>query len=171
MSDYEWDSEPQGNTPATPGDGPKGLREAYERQKQANKELQDQLKSLSDKVRTSEVSSTLSSLGLPEKVAKLFPKEIDPSDKEAVKGWVDEYGDLFGSGTPKTPEPTPEPPKAPVDPGVIADELQKMNTIAQGAASAGPAQDLQSILNNPRAVEEFSLAQFEEVLRKNGARV
>lgn len=173
MADYEWDTEPQDNNPPAQSEGPKGLRDAYERQKAANKELQDQLKALSDKVRVSEVSSKLTSLGLPEKAVKLFPRDIEPTD-DAVKTWVEEYGDLFGSSTPpKTPEPAsnPEPSKPPVDTQNIQSELTRMNSVAQGGAPAGPITDLQAILNNPRAVNEYTLEQFEEVLRKNGANV
>lgn len=172
MADYEWDTEPQDNTPSQP-EGPKGLREAYERQKHANKELQDQLKALSEKVRTSEVSSKLTSLGLPEKAVKLFPRDMDPTD-EAVKTWVEEYGDLFGSsGTPKNPdpEPTPAPSKPPVDTEALSSALNQMNSVAQTATPAGPVTDLQAILNNPRAVDEVPYEQFLEVLRKNGANV
>ena len=75
-------------------DGPRALREAYDKLKSENGELKKELSSLSKTVRTSTVATVLKEKGLDPKVADLIPSDVEPT-VDAVGKWLEQYGALF----------------------------------------------------------------------------
>lgn len=82
---YE-DSQPQAG-------GPKALREAYEKEKESRKALEERLARLEREDRESKLASALKESGVNPKVAGLVPANIEP---DKVSEWLSEYGELFG---------------------------------------------------------------------------
>jgi hypothetical protein len=80
----------------------KRLRAEIEKRDASLKELDgtlaernEELKKLRPQVRLTSVRDVLSDLGVPAKVAKLIPQDVEAS-KDAVSAWLDEYGDVLG---------------------------------------------------------------------------
>lgn len=93
---YEYDDDEQDER----GDGPADLRKAH---RAATKELKalkaslaekdEKIAALSKRVRSIDIVDLLPK-GVSPKVAKLIPENVEPT-AEAVKAWLDEYGDVF----------------------------------------------------------------------------
>lgn len=117
---FEDDEDDQQNTP-------KALRDAYEKAKEQNKELQSKLAKLEGQVRVQSVKEILTDLGLKSKVANLLPKDIEPT-KEAVEAWAKDFEDVFGGNlrsevkadaNEAAPESADVPAQPPVDPELV----------------------------------------------------
>lgn len=60
------------------------------------KELEQELKGLQSQTRQRTVKDVLQAKGINPKIAAFIPQDIDTSE-EAINGWLNEYGDVFGS--------------------------------------------------------------------------
>lgn len=94
--------------------GPKALREAYEKQKADMAALQKELSEFRTERRTSSVASALKAKGLDEaraaKVAKFYRDE--DTSEGAVSQWLEQNADVFGVEAPaatQTAQGTPDP--------------------------------------------------------------
>lgn len=157
----EWDDDSDNTS------GPKALREAYEDQKRKNKELADQLSTLADEVRISKLERKFTAKGVPEKAAKLFPKDKSPDE---VDTWLEEFGDVLGLKGSEPPNNPSEPsqvstPPSPVNP--IAGPLEQMNSVVTNSQPAPSMKNLESALANPNLSED----EFLSLMREAGARV
>lgn len=101
----EWDYDDEDDNQSSPL--VKDLRKQLTEAKKANKELTTELGTLRPQVRKSSISSVLSDLGYNTKIAALLPEGVEPT-KEAVKAWVDEYGDVFNLGKAEEVKPVAE---------------------------------------------------------------
>lgn len=166
MTESEWDIDVPEET-STPT-GPKALRDAYERQREEAARLSKELAGLQAKVRAQEVSSMLAAKGLPDKAAKLFPKDLEPTEDEVTK-WVEEYGSLFAPPSEKTaediPTPTPDTPKADVE------QLQAIQQVTSGGVGGSSNEDFAAMLANPNLEREVPFEAFLEALKRQGAKV
>lgn len=97
--EYDDEDEQQGR-----GDGPKPLRDAHNAAKRRIRELESQLaerdtkiEGLSKRVRNLDIVDLLPK-GVSPKVAKLIPETVEPT-ADAVKAWLDEFGDVFNIKT------------------------------------------------------------------------
>lgn len=160
MSDTYWDDDET----AQAANSPKGLRDAYEAQKQKNKEMADQLAQLATEVRLSKLERKFSAKGVPEKAAKLFPKEKSPDEVDA---WLEEFGDVLGLKANETPVNPSEPSQVVPPTNPSAAPLEAMNKAVAGAVPATHTDDLETVLARPDLSEEDFLA----AIRKAGARV
>lgn len=77
------------------------LRAVIKAGKTKNAEYETELKTLRPAVRKQTVSNVLKDLKVNPKIAGLVPSDIEPTP-EAIKAWVDEYGDIFGATTSTT---------------------------------------------------------------------
>lgn len=59
------------------------------------KELEQELTGLRSQTRQRTVKDVLQAKGINPKIAAFIPQDIDTSD-EAIGGWLNEYGDVFG---------------------------------------------------------------------------
>lgn len=95
MSGYVWDDANDGSQNQEPAPSPRDLRKQLEDVLAKLKEKDEQIASLREDSRASKVKDAFTEAGLPPKAMKLFPKDQDPTP-EAVKAFVEEFGDLFG---------------------------------------------------------------------------
>lgn len=88
--------------PATESDLVRQLRTVIKEGRKKNLEYETELNTLRPTVRKTQLADTLKSLGVTNpKIAGLVPKDVEPTE-EAVKAWVDEYGDVFNIKTSET---------------------------------------------------------------------
>lgn len=80
--------------PAPEQSGPKALRDAYEKEKEARKELETRLARLEQDDQAKKLAAALEGKGVNPKAAALAQKAGVTPDK--VDEWVAEYGELFG---------------------------------------------------------------------------
>ena len=71
------------------------LRKALKDRDKEFKALQDDLAKRAAADRQRDLAGVLTQKGLPEKVAKLYPKDAEPT-AEAVDAWLVDYADVFG---------------------------------------------------------------------------
>lgn len=163
MSDsFDFDDFEQQNTGEP--DWLRKLRKEHRDFTRQNKELTEQLQGLRKEQRGATVKSVLEAAGVNPKVAGFVPADIEPT-KEAISGWLQEYGDIFGATAPKTAEPQEAPASsAPTTPAVPDDVVAQLQRI-QGADTAASAvnQDantqaasaLQSLGANVQSSQDF----------------
>lgn len=83
----------------------KRLRKEIEKRDAALKERDSEFNKLQDEVRRQNVSTILRDMGVKPKVANLIPKDIE-ANPDAVKAWVSDYEDVFGSVKTSEEKPT-----------------------------------------------------------------
>jgi hypothetical protein len=95
----------------------KNLRKEIKKRDDALRERDTEFSKLQDEVRRNSVSNILRDLGVKPKVANLIPKDIS-ADADAIKAWVTDYEDVFGSAKvdSKPAEPEADKPQAQADP-------------------------------------------------------
>ena len=98
----------------------KALKDANTKRAEAERTLAERAKT----DRTRALADVLKEKGLPEKAAKYFPADVEPTP-EAVDKWLEEDGDLFGVAK----EVTSAPPE-------VRDSAQRI-TAATGSAPSG----------------------------------
>ena len=74
----------------------KQLRKVNRTLEKRAKELEQELKGLQSQTRQRTVKDVLQAKGINPKMAAFIPQDIDTSE-EAINGWLNEYGDVFGS--------------------------------------------------------------------------
>jgi hypothetical protein len=118
----------------------KQLREVIKKGKKANEEFETELKQLRPQVRTASVSSILSGLKVNPKIAKVIPSDVE-ANEEAVKAWLDEYGDLFGAQSQATGDDssaqTEEEDVQEFDPNAAA-QWQRIQTVGSQSGVTTP---------------------------------
>jgi hypothetical protein len=137
MSDYNWDDEslePDDNNLV------KRLRAEIEKRDKALKQRDEEFGKLQGEVRRQSVGNLLREMGVKPKVANLIPSDVEPT-ADAVKAWVTEYEDIFGSvqegssAKETNPAPDPEEPKAP--PSIPSEQVEAWTRLQSQDASAG----------------------------------
>lgn len=113
--------------PAAPAEsGPKALREAYEKEKEARKQLEDRLNKLEQAEQQKSLASALEGKGVNPKAAKLALSQGVTPDK--LDEWLGEWGDLFGAQAQQA------------EPGTTVDpETQQQIAAVSGAPSGAPS--------------------------------
>lgn len=153
--EFEFDDQ----TGNDPGNLVKTLRKQAKADAAEKKALNEKLSQLSNQVRESTIGNIVKSRGLPDKVARIIPKDIDPSEEEVTK-WLDEYGDVFG--VPKE-ESSAENKGAELNANQAA--MQQMNRVAStGTAPGGNAQETLAALNSDDLTEE----KLVQLIKKGG---
>ncbi len=74
----------------------KQLRKVNRTLEKRAKELEQELKGLQSQTRQRTVKDVLQAKGINPKIAAFIPQDIDTSE-DAINGWLNEYGDVFGS--------------------------------------------------------------------------
>lgn len=89
------DDDDEGQGPPNTGQQlPKGFRAALAKAQKEAKELKEQNEKLLKQVRETAISQVLTTKGVPHKLAKLVPVDIEPT-ADAVEKWLEEYSDVF----------------------------------------------------------------------------
>lgn len=168
MSDFDWDDDPNEGEEQTP-QGPKVLRDLYNKQKDELNSLNEKFKSLQQVVREQELSKAFAVSGLPEKAVGLFPKDLEPTD-ENIQKFTADYGGLFNVSPKPEGEGTASEPTAQNVNAETQKQFQQMSQVTQTGAPAtsNAMQDLERALNNPNIYDEMSHADFRKLLREAG---
>lgn len=144
---------------------PKALRDAYNRQKQENETLRQQLADLQKVQHETTVNQFIKDKGLPEKVRGL----IGQTDPET---WYSEYGDMFTANTPEPPKETTAEPAIPPE---QVEQIKQVNSVQPGPYVPGSGEELDSkldaIYSSAKSEEEIfaALAQIDGALSERSA--
>lgn len=145
----------------------KDLRKQREDAVNEAKALKAQLAALQSQVRTQTVAGVLKDKGVPAKVAKLVPADVEATEEAVVK-WLEEFGDVFGAAAPAVTTTTGE--DAPPKPGVsqeAAAQLRAIQNVEAGGipdAPVGLQRDLAKLQELGK--QNMTLEQFVAQIRQ-----
>ena len=164
MSD-QWDDQNDDNQ-QDQQQGGKGLRAQLEAALAANRAQAEELSKLRAAARTQAVSDVLKAKNYPAKVAKLIPKDVEPTE-EAVTAWLDEYGDLFGVAKQQATVDTATeaaPEDEPMDDAAMAyiQMSRQMGNVTAGAMTPDKQKDLLAQINDPAMTRDKLVALIEQ---------
>jgi len=148
-----WGAEDNGYDNQDPNNmnGPKALREAFDKQKAMNDELKAQLSAIQTDLRQQKVASVFSELGVPG-AASLYQGEAEP---EKIKEWATTMKSVFGgSGAPAPINPV-DPPAAPVMDGELAKQFQQMQEAGAQGAPLGNAEAAFGRVNDASSTQDL----------------
>lgn len=152
MSD-NWGFEGNANDNQDPNsmNGPKALREAYDKQKARNDELEAKFNALQADLRQQKVTSVFNELGVPG-AASLYQGEADP---EKIKEWATAMRSAFGgTGAPAPTNPV-DTPAAPVMDGDVAAQFQRMQEAGSQGAPLGNAEAAFGRVNDASSTQDL----------------
>ena len=122
--EYEDEVEEQDN-------GPAELRKALKKAQKEREAIEAELNKMRSDLRARSVKDVLASKGVPDKLAKLIPSDVDTP--EQIDVWLNEYSDVFGIKQPEPVQPS-------VDEETIKDN-QRINNVTSTAQN--PSSDTQ----------------------------
>jgi hypothetical protein len=127
----------------------KGLRAQLEAALKAAKAAEDRAAKAESRAREALVGGLVAAKGLPAKVAKLLPADVEATD-DAVGKWLDDYADVF---SPKPAEPTVSAQDEGASDGV-ADQMGRIGAAVTGAKAPEKEAELLSRLQDPNLTRE-----------------
>jgi len=74
--------------------GPAELRKALKKAQKEREAIEAELNKMRSELRARSVKDVLASKGVPDKLAKLIPSDVD--SPEQIDSWLTEYSDVFG---------------------------------------------------------------------------
>jgi hypothetical protein len=74
--------------------GPAELRKALKKAQKEREAIEAELNKMRSDMRARQVKDVLASKGVPDKLAKLIPSDVDTP--EQIDSWLSEYSDVFG---------------------------------------------------------------------------
>ena len=74
--------------------GPAELRKALKKAQKEREAIEAELNKMRSELRARSVKEVLESKGVPDKLAKLIPSDVDTP--EQIDSWLSEYSDVFG---------------------------------------------------------------------------
>ena len=114
--------------------GPKALRDAYEKQKQQIESLTDKLTSFMEREEKQQISQVFENLGIPGAAAVYQ----GPTDPEKAKAWAESMQSVFGTGNQGGTPPADSTPAAePVLPASMQAQFQRMTEAGQAGTPTG----------------------------------
>ena len=147
----DWEDDDDNDTDYNPSfdsdtDLVKKLRKANRMQEKKIKDLESNLGSLTKAQRERIIKDTLAQKGINSKITAFVPVDLEASE-EAISGWLDEYGDVFG--IQKSQE------KTELSQQDIAN-LRQMDVVTNGSLSPDKVEDLMMRVQNAASAEELS---------------
>ena len=150
--DYDDDVDPRGGTDS---DLIRDLRRQLKAAQKAQKEQTQELSRLRAAERERSLGKTLQERGLQPKIAKLIPPDVAEND-ESLSQWLDDFGDVFGGGSPSQPDPA-QAAGEPEAPDAQAGERQRMSALAEtGMTPAGGFADFEKRMNAAQSQDEIA---------------
>lgn len=131
--DYEDEYEDQDN-------GPADLRKALKKAQKEREALEAELGQMRKDLKSRTVREVLESKGVPAKLAKLIPSDVDTP--EQIDAWLNEYSDVFGLQTQS--QETPAQPN--VDEETIRANQKINNTTATAQTPSGEENSYQKVM-------------------------
>ena len=123
----------------------KKLRKANRIQEKKIKDLETNLGSLTKAQRERIIKDTFTQKGVNAKIAAFVPADLEASE-DAISGWLQEYGDVFGVQTPQKTELSQQDIAA----------LRQMDIVTNGAMSPDRAEDLMMRVQNAASADELN---------------
>jgi hypothetical protein len=123
----------------------KKLRKANRIQEKKIKDLETNLGSLTKTQRERIIKDTFAQKGVNAKIAAFVPVDLEASE-DAISGWLEEYGDVFGVQTPQKTELSQQD---------IA-SLRQMDSVTNNAISPDRAEDIFMRIENATSAEELN---------------
>jgi hypothetical protein len=148
--------------------GPKALRDALKKQKEARSALEKELADLRKEKRTSTIESVVKEKGLDPKVAEIIPADADPAE------WLEQYGDVFGAkpaeqqaaqeqgSQQQVTDANTRPLTAPTAPHPLQAQFQNLSSTQAGAQAPTTPFDPSAMR---AALAEGDLEGFENFIR------
>jgi hypothetical protein len=131
--DYEDEYEDQDN-------GPADLRKALKKAQKEREALEAELGQMRKDLKSRTVKEVLESKGVPAKLAKLIPSDVD--SPEQIDAWLNEYSDVFGLQT-QNQEELAQPN---VDEETIRSSQRINNTTATAQTPSGEENTYQKVM-------------------------
>jgi hypothetical protein len=131
--DYEDEYEDQDN-------GPADLRKALKKAQKEREALEAELGQMRKDLKSRTVKEVLESKGVPAKLAKLIPSDVD--SPEQIDAWLNEYSDVFGLQTQNQEEPA----QPNVDEETIRSSQRINNTTATAQTPSGEENTYQKVM-------------------------
>lgn len=132
-----------------PQDVVKQLRKVNRTLEKRLKELEAEANTYKTQTRQRTVKDVLTSKGVNPKVAALIPQDIEPTE-EAVSGWLNEWGDVFGVKTEETEAQAP----ASTNPALQAQK--RINNVVSSGQAPEFDEDIANRIANAKSAEELS---------------
>jgi len=83
--------------------GPAELRKALRKAQKEREAVEAELQNMRSELRSRSVKDVLASKGVPDKLAKLIPSDVDTP--EQIDAWLNEYSDVFGIKQEESAQP------------------------------------------------------------------
>jgi hypothetical protein len=130
-------------------DGPKALRDAYDKLKLQNESLNEKLTSFLEDQQKQKLAGVFESLGVPG-AATVYQGDADP---EKAKAWVESMRGVFGSGSAQGNTPTPAAPAFTQDQQAALQAVTQagfdgvpMGNFEAAAAAVGQANSIEELI-------------------------
>jgi hypothetical protein len=145
--EYEDETEEQDN-------GPAELRKALRKAQKEREAIEAELSQLRSDMRSRSVKDVLASKGVPDKLAKLIPSDVDTP--EQIDAWLNEYSDVFGI------KPV-EPVQPSVDEETVRDN-QRINNVTSTAQNPSGEQSQHQKVMGAKTKDELDQLLFGQSL-------
>ena len=133
-----------------PQDVVKQLRKVNRTLEKRLRELEQEATTLKTQTRQRTVKDVLTQKGINPKVAAFIPQDIDITE-DAINGWLDEYGDVFGIKTDGAQDSNSAPK---VNPALQAQK--RINDVVSSGQAPGYDEDIAARIANAKSAEELS---------------
>lgn len=145
----------------TEPNAPKALRDAYDRLKQQNDELNQKLTSFLEEQQQQKMATVFESLGVPGAQSAY----TGPNDPQKAKEWVESMRSVFGGGNQGTdPNVAGQQEQAPV---VTGDALNQYQRMTEAGASGTPITTTEAAFQAVGNATDMNdlIAQFQNATR------
>jgi hypothetical protein len=134
--------------------GPAELRKALKKAQKEREAVEAELQKMRSELRSRSVKDVLASKGVPDKLAKLIPSDVDTP--EQIDAWLAEYSDVFGI------QPT-EPVQPSVDEETVRDN-QRINNVTSTAQNPSGEQSQHQKVMSAKTKDELDQLLFGQSL-------
>lgn len=143
-----------GNT--TEVNGPKALRDAYEKQKVQLDDLTQKLTSFMEREEKQQMATVFESLGVPG-AQSVYQ---GPNDPQKVKEWVDTMRQTFGGGQPQ--QAATEQPITPTLPPSMQSQFERLSQAGNEGVPVGNVEAAQAAVNDATDIQGL-IASFQNM--------
>jgi len=134
--------------------GPAELRKALKKAQKEREAVEAELQKMRSELRSRSVKDVLASKGVPDKLAKLIPSDVDTP--EQIDAWLNEYSDVFGIRQPESVQPS-------VDEETVRDN-QRINNVTSTAQNPSGEQSQHQKVMSAKTKDELDQLLFGQSL-------
>lgn len=148
MSNWGFENDAQselGNN--TEGNGPKALRDAYEKQKATIESLEQKVTAFLQAEEKRQMATVFESLGVP----GAQNAYSGPNDPQKAKEWVDSMRSVFGGGQPQ--QAAAEQPAPPTLPPSMQAQFERLSQAGSEGAPLGNVEAAQAAVNDANDIQ------------------